>query len=353
MGVKGQFTIEEILEKGLENFSIIDVRSPGEFKEDHIPNAINIPLLDDEERKEIGIIYKHIGPEKAKLRGVEIVSPKLPEFIKAIHQIYKKNKPVVIYCWRGGLRSEAFVTFARLAGISVSKLMGGYKSFRKFVSKYFENIDKNITFITLFGPTCSGKTEILESINQKGYPVVNFEKCARHKGSVFGHIGEEDYPYITQKKFESEIFFSMFKNKSNLYFVEGESKKIGKVTIPNSLFDKIKNAYKVYIDADINFRVKFAIETYKPQLYEKDIYESLKKIQRYLNKKTFEKLITFLNQKNFEDFTKEIMLNYYDPLYKNGIKERIDYQIKLSNIEDAADELIKLYKKINNFDSVA
>ncbi|UOD33823.1 tRNA 2-selenouridine(34) synthase MnmH [Deferribacteraceae bacterium V6Fe1] len=353
MGVKGQLTIEEILEKGLENFSIIDVRSPGEFREDHIPNAINIPLLDDEERKEIGIIYKNIGPDKAKLRGVEVVSPKLPEFIKAIHQIYQIKKPVVIYCWRGGLRSEASVTFARLAGISVSKLIGGYKSYRKFVSEYFANMDESIKFITLFGPTCSGKTEILECIAQKGFPVINFEKCARHKGSVFGHIGEDDYPYITQKKFESEVFYSMYKNKSNLYFVEGESKKIGKVTIPNSLFKKIKHAYKVYIDADISFRVKFAIETYKPQLYEKDIHGSLQNIKRYLDKKTFDKLTSFLNQKNFEDFTKEIMLTYYDPLYKNGIKENIDYQIKLSNIEDTANELTKLYKEINNFDSVA
>jgi len=353
MGVKGQLTIDEILEKGLDNFSLIDVRSPGEFLEDHIPNAINIPLLDNEERKEIGIIYKNEGPDKAKLRGVEIVSPKLPEFIKTIHKVYQLKKPVVIYCWRGGLRSEASVTFARLAGISVSKLVGGYKSFRKFVSEYFINIDENIKFITLFGPTCSGKTEILKCISQKGYPVINFEECARHKGSAFGHIGEDGYPFITQKKFESEIFYSMYNNKSNLYFVEGESKKIGKVTIPNSLFDKIKSAYKIYIDADINFRVNFAIETYKPQLYEKEILNSLQNIKRYLEKKTFENLTSFLNQKNFEAFTKEIMINYYDPLYKNGIKENFDYQIKLSNIEGTANELIKLYKEINNFHSVA
>lgn len=347
MGIKGNLTIEEVIEAGIENFSIIDVRSPSEYIQDHIPSAVNIPLLDDRERKEIGIIYKHEGPEKAKLRGVDIVSPKLPQFIRQIQQVYEKRKPVIIYCWRGGLRSEASVSFARLAGITVSKLKGGYKSYRKYVINYLEHIDKNIKFITLFGPTCSGKTELLELLRQKGLPVLNLEKYARHKGSVFGHIGEAEYPQITQKKFESELFFDIYKGKSNIYFTEGESSKIGKITVPKTIFQKIKSSIKILIDADIDFRIDFAIKSYKPELYENEILSCLENIKHYVSKDFFENLRYLLHKKNFREFTRQIMLYYYDPLYKKGLGDGFDYNITLKSLEDTVDELIKIYKSIS------
>jgi tRNA 2-selenouridine synthase len=349
MGIKKNISIEEVLDLGIDNFTLIDVRSEGEYAIDHIPNAINIPILNDFERAEIGTIYKNEGSNKARLRGVDIVSPKLPDFIRAINDNYKLKKPLIIYCWRGGLRSEAAVSFARLAGITVSKLSGGYNAYRRYVNTYLNEIDEDIKFIVLFGLTCSGKTAILNRLKTLGYPVLNLEKYARHKGSTFGHIGENEYKIITQKRFESELFYDIFYANSKIYFTEGESKKIGKVAIPEPIFKKIKNGYKVLIDADIEFRVEFAIETYKPEMFEKDIFEGIANIKRYIDSKTYNYLVDKLKNKDFREFTKTIMENYYDPLYKKGMNEKFDYKIKVKSIDDATKELIKIFNNINSY----
>lgn len=351
MGIKGNISIEEVADFGHENFTFIDVRSEGEYEQDHIPNAINIPILNNHERAEVGTIYKKEGANKAKLRGVDIISPKLPAFIRAISDNYKTKKPLVIYCWRGGLRSEAAVSFAKLAGITVSKLIGGYKAYRNYVRNYFNTIGEDIKFIVLFGLTCSGKTAILDKLKTLRHPVLNLEKYARHKGSSFGHIGEKEYSTVTQKKFESELFYDMYCGNSKIFFTEGESRKIGRITIPDPVFKKIKSGYTVLIDADMQFRIDFAIKTYKPEVYEKDIFNALPNIKRYIDNKTYTYLEEMLRKKDFKEFTKTVMENYYDPLYKKGMKKEFDYKIKVKCIDDACEELIKLFNNINSCSS--
>ena len=346
MDIVPSIAIETLLERGFSNYSLVDVRSPSEYLEDHIPGAFNLPILNDEERCEIGTIYKKQGPDVARLRGVEIVSPKLPSFIKKIKEISELRKKVVIYCWRGGLRSEASVCFSVLAGIYCFKLTGGYKSFRKAVVGFFEHIcDKR--FIVLHGPTGSGKTHILQILKQRGYPVLDLEMCACHKGSVFGHIGEPGYDTVTQKRFETEIFYTLNSRHEKVFFVEGESMKIGKVSIPKSIYSLIKNGVNVQMNSSLDFRINYSLSVYNPEKFKGDIVDALNKIRRYIPSQKMTNLKNLLEEENFRDFCEELMVLYYDPLYAKGLPKKIDFTVEYDNFECAADELSKIYNSVD------
>ncbi|MCA1927713.1 MAG: tRNA 2-selenouridine synthase, partial [Calditerrivibrio sp.] len=201
--------ISFLFDKRYKEIGIIDVRSENEFLEDHIPNAINIPILNNEERAIVGTIYKQKGHKDARLKGVSIVAPKLEDFIMKVKDVTDRFGDTLIYCWRGGLRSEASVTFSRLAGLTVSRLSGGYKSYRSEVNRFMEEDVGKFNFITVYGPTGSAKTKILSFINSDQYPFLDIEKYACHKGSSFGHIEEAGYPFVTQKNFESNIYYDL------------------------------------------------------------------------------------------------------------------------------------------------
>lgn len=346
MDIIPKVEIKTLLEKGLSNYSLIDVRSPSEYLEDHIPGAYSIPILNDEERCEIGTIYKQKGADVARLRGVEIVSPKLPDFIKKVKEVSDLKKQVVIYCWRGGLRSEASVCFSMLAGIYCFKLTGGYKSFRRVVVDFLEKFDSK-RFIVLYGPTGSGKTHILQILKKRGYPVLNLEGCACHKGSVFGHIGEPGYSTITQKKFETEIFHTLHICESKVFFVEGESMKIGKVSIPKNIYTLIKNGVSVLMNPDLDFRVDYSLTIYEPKSFKGEIAEALSKIRRYISSEKMSVLSKLFIEESYREFCRELMTCYYDPLYSKGLPEKRDFTVVYDDFEYAADELVKIYNSIN------
>lgn len=346
MDIIPKVEIKTLLEKGLSNYSLIDVRSPSEYLEDHIPGACSIPILSDEERCEIGTIYKKQGPDVARLRGVEIVSPKLPDFIKKVKEISELKKQVVIYCWRGGLRSEASVCFSMLAGIYCFKLTGGYKSFRRVVVDFLEQFDSK-RFIVLYGPTGSGKTHILQILKKRGYPVLDLEGGACHKGSVFGHIGEPGYDTVTQKRFETEIFYTLHSRHEKVFFVEGESMKIGKVSIPKSIYGLMKNGVSVQMNSSLDFRVNYSLGVYNPDQFKGDIRDALNRIRRYIPLEKMATLKKLLEEENFRDFCKELMVLYYDPLYAKGLPKSMDFTVEYDDFECAADELVKIYSSVD------
>jgi len=338
--------IEDIIKRGLNNYNIVDVRSETEFLHDHIPGAINIPLLNEKEREIVGTLYKQKGPKKARLKGVDIVSPKLPAFIKAVStHISKKN--TIVYCWRGGLRSEASVNFLKLAGIDkIFKLRGGYKQFRKYVNDFFADFPDSLNIITLYGPTGCAKTEILEKLWPK-IPVINLEKYACHKGSAFGEIGERFYPDVTQKNFETNLWYTLYKNNFKGPFItEGESKRIGKISIPDGFYYHIKNGVSVLMRAPMEFRIKYTIRTYNPDNYIENIKASLARIKKFLGGTKTAYLEQLLNKEDFQTFTEILLSEYYDPLYNKSIPSCPDYEICYSSVEEAVEKMELLYEKI-------
>jgi len=342
--------LDYILNNGISSFNLIDVRAPIEFKEDNIPTSINIPLLNDEERSIVGTIYKQKGSSEAKLKAVDLVSPKLPDIIRKIKKAIENGKETIIYCWRGGDRSETMAALAKLAGLNVNKLTGGYKVFRKHVFNFFnERLANNYKpiLIILYGPTGSAKTKILQELENINYPVLNIENCACHKGSSFGFIGEPEFENITQKKFESKLWYSFYKNKFPNYLItEGESKKIGKVTIPDSLFKLFKNGISILMEPSFEFRVNYTLKTYLPYTDKSSVLTALNHIKKYLGTKNVELLFNYFEKKHFYDFVNLLLKNYYDPLYKKSFPKKVDYKVSYNSIDEgvkSVKEIIDLY----------
>ena len=192
--------IEAFLERAL-SLPVIDVRSPAEFRQGHIPGAINLPLFDDQERKEVGTLYKQVNREAAIFAGFEFIGKKLADLARQGVKLAGRKKKLLVHCWRGGMRSQSMSWLFETTGISCALLDGGYKSFRKHVR---EQLALPITLKVLGGKTGSGKTLLLSRIQQLGEQIIDLEALAHHKGSAFGALGEPEQP--TTEQFENHLF---------------------------------------------------------------------------------------------------------------------------------------------------
>src|ERR1700741_976108 len=256
MKVPKQIGSEEFILKA-ETLPVVDVRAPVEFKNGHIPGAVNIPLFEDTERAEIGTIYKLRGKDDAVLRGLELVSPKLADFIKSVKKLDDKGR-VLVYCFRGGMRSNSFATLLVTAGINAEVLIGGYKSFRQQTFNFYE---QKLPLLILGGATGSGKTDILKSLKEKGEQIIDLEGIANHKGSAFGFIGQEEQP--TQQQFENRLYKAFSKlDLTRPVWLEDESFAIGKLKIPYPLWLQMKKAPIISIGVPFDVRVQRLILEY-------------------------------------------------------------------------------------------
>ena len=346
MSIKEEVEFGNLLKRGLANVNLVDVRSPSEYAEDHIPGAVNIPLLDDEERRQVGICYKQVGPKEARILGVDLVSPKLPQFIRSFLEIKQNNRMTIAYCWRGGLRSNSAAGLVRLAGMQVFTINGGWKEYRRHVSEFMDNLPEDYKFINLYGPTGCAKTEILRRMDSEGLPVLDLEKAAAHKGSSFGTVDEPDYPKVTQKNFESKIWHTFYNKGGRLFIVEGESRKIGKVSIPALLFEKMQTGVSVVADTSLDFRIAFTVENYKPDRYIEEIRESLMRLKKYIGAAKVADLSAMLDRQDYETFTRDLLVEYYDPLYYRSIPEKPDYVIRYESIDEGAKQLTEIYQNL-------
>jgi tRNA 2-selenouridine synthase len=343
VSIKEELEIGYILQRGLDGLNIIDVRSPSEYLHDHIPGAVNIPLLDDEERRLVGICYKEQGPKVARLLGVDLVSPKLPQFIREFLEIKQNNRMTIAYCWRGGLRSNSAAGLVRLAGMQVFTIIGGWKSYRTVVSGFLENFPPEYRFLNLYGPTGSAKTEILRMLKKDGLNVLDLEKAAAHKGSSFGEVDEPDFVNVTQKNFESAVWHEFYKGKGSLYLVEGESQKIGRVSVPCAVFERMMSGISVVAETSLDFRIAFTVENYKPDRYIDEIRRSLGRLNKYIGNAKVAELSALLDRKDYETFTRRLLVEYYDPMYFRSIPEKPDYVIRYESISEGAQKLSEIY----------
>ena len=332
-------TIEELFAlqaKGPHTF--IDVRSPREFHEATIPGSINIPVFDDTERAEIGTLYKQVGQEVAKERGLEIFSKKLPDFIGAFKQI---NTPMTVFCWRGGMRSKTAATVLDLMGIHTTRLTGGVRTFRQWVVHELEQEDFPPTFVVLNGYTGSGKTAILKKLTDKGFPGLDLENMAGHRGSIFGQIGLEP---SNQKKFDSLLVHELVRLKHEPYvFIEGESRRIGKVSMPQFLFDKKENGIQISVHLPIKERVNNILADYEPQKCPEHFQLAFQIIKKRLHTPIAKQIEDDLAMGAFASATKLLLEHYYDPRYEhscNQIAENGHVYITANNVDDAFQQLL-------------
>lgn len=324
----------------------IDVRSPEEYKKETIENAVNLPLFTEEERSEIGTAYKQKSVEEARRLGVKYASSKMLYFYDEIVKLKEKNKNLTVFCARGGYRSTFFANAFTSIGMKINKLHGGYKHYRKIVRETLPDINDKITYIVVHGNTGVGKTEILYSLREKGLDVLDLEGAANHRGSLLGSIGLGECS--TQKSFESKIFHQLEKSKSKYVLVEAESRRIGKVMVPMYIFESMKKGIHILVNADIDYRVKILKKDYiLNDSFVKESIQAIEKMQRYMQKEKVEKLIEEVKNKNFDYIAKELMLNYYDPMYEHK-SNSYQYALSLADIkssEEAANNIVKWHEK--------
>ncbi len=327
-----------------EVYPMVDVRAPIEYKNGHIPGAINIPLFEDHERAEIGTIYKLRGKEDAVLRGLEIVSPKLADFVKSVKKLNDKGK-VLVYCFRGGMRSNSFATLMNTAGVKAEVLKGGYKNYRKGSLQFYEN---KLQLIVLGGPTGSGKTEVLQELKKLNEQVIDLEGLAQHKGSAFGSIHQEDQP--SQQNFENNLFREFLKmDLGRPIWLENESFSIGSIKLPYPLWLQMKQAPLLKLMIPFKARVQRLIREYGSadiQVLKNTVLRIQKRLGGLQTKQTLE----HLNNNEAEKVT-EILLSYYDSAYQydhqtNECKHTIEINSLADDPETNAGSVLEVAKNI-------
>lgn len=295
---------------------LVDVRSPAEYAKARIPGAVNIPLFDNEERKQVGIRYKQGGKENAVLLGLEYVGPKMAGFVKQAKKLVKKDKKIMVHCWRGGMRSGSMAWLFETAGLKPTVLDGGYKAYRRYIREQFSRPAK---IIVLGGYTGSGKTAILKELENLGQQFLDIEGIAHHKGSVFGPLGQ--HPQPSNEQFENNLADAWLKfDFSKPIWIEDESRQLGTCGIPDPLFVQMRNATVIKVVIPKAERVKRLVKEYGN--FEKQLLaEQIEKIRERLGGQFANEALEALNN-NGLDKVAGLTLRYYDKAYEFGISKR-------------------------------
>ena len=340
--------IDELSNLPKEKFRIIDVRSPAEFEEDHILGSENFPVLDDHERKNVGILYKQDTFE-AKRLGARIISTNISKILEKIENteinykqmgLRKPDTSFLIYCWRGGMRSTSLFTVMDLIGYKSYVLDGGYKSYRNWVNNYISKYSFPDLYV-IHGPSGTGKTKILKLLKKEGFPILNLEEIANHNGSVFGSLSRNQ---PSQKLFESILVENLKKLKSSpLIILEGESRKIGKNSLPNHLYNSIQSAKKIWIELPLKERAEALSQEYK--FSESEFLEKLNYIKKYMKSDVIIKIKNCFNNGDYFETAHLLLKYHYDNLYFKSFKysnHEMDYHINENSFE-------QLYEKLRNY----
>ncbi len=323
---------------------IIDVRSKSEFAEDRIPAAINLPVLDDDERAEVGTIYKQINPFTARKKGAALVAKNISEHLTTHFANKDKDYHPLVYCWRGGQRSNSMATVLSQIGWRVTVLEGGYKTYRAYVRQQLEYLPAKFTYKVLCGLTGSGKTHILRQLQQRGAQVLDLEALANHRGSLLGEEWQEKpTPQPSQKYFESLLLQQLQNFDVNkTVWLESESNKIGRVYLPLSLWQKMKQASCVEIQLPIATRVNFLLQEY-PYLVNNPVFlkAKLELIKSRIGKQKLNQWYQFIDSEQWEEFVKNLLICHYDPTYCQSIERDFTNVEKLLHLANLSDDSIK------------
>jgi tRNA 2-selenouridine synthase len=319
----------------MEQYPILDVRSPSEYAHAHMKNAYSLPLFTDEERKVVGTAYKQQGKQPAIKLGLNYFGVKMASMVSEVEAMLAassdpNNKVVLVHCWRGGMRSAGVAWLLDLYGYAVYTLAGGYKAYRNWVLAQFT---LEYHFKVIGGYTGSGKTETLHALQALNEPIIDLEGIAHHKGSTFGNLGQPVQP--SQEQFENLLAQSLYKIRaSHAYiWIEDESRRIGLVNIPAQLFEQIRKSKLYFLDISFTERLQFILKGYGK--YEKDkLMSAILRIKKRLGGLETKTAINFLIEDDVESSFK-VLLTYYDKLYLKGAYNRENAETLIHKIEVA------------------
>ncbi|MEB2799856.1 tRNA 2-selenouridine(34) synthase MnmH [Campylobacter upsaliensis] len=318
----------EFLEQKFD--ALIDARSPLEYSHSHLNKALNFYALNSEEHQEIGILYKH-NQAKAKAKGAEYICANMAKHIPLFTDKFRIGAKIGIYCARGGLRSKSMAVILSELGYRVVRLRGGFKAYRAYLNDFFSK-PLQCELLVLCGNTACGKTELLELLGHS----INLEKMANHLGSSFGDIlGKQP----SQKAFDEALFYSM---QTKLAFIESESRKIGKITLPLKLYEAMQKGFKIHCFASQEKRIERIEKLYKIKMNEVNFYSSLRKISPYISLNLRLDLEDAFKREQWKRLI-AMLLAYYDKSYKKS--SQIHYELFTDNLLKAKEELMALYEE--------
>ncbi|MFP5402824.1 MAG: tRNA 2-selenouridine(34) synthase MnmH [Gammaproteobacteria bacterium] len=311
---KGVATVAQLSGFG----EIIDARTPAEFAEDHIPGAINLPVLDNEQRVIVGTMYKQQSAFDARRLGGALVAANISRHMLEVLKDRPKSWRPLIYCWRGGQRSGSFATWLRMVGWDACQLEGGYKAFRHLVIAEIERIVPTLDLRIVCGPTGSAKTRVLEALAAQGAQVLDLEDLAAHKGSVLGAL--PDRPQPAQKHFETQLWARLRTlDSARPVYVEAESRKIGLVFVPEPLIMAMRRSPCVVIDASRDARLEFLVRDYA---YLGDdvaaLQDKLHRLREHQSHETLARWKTLAAEHALPELFGELIDLHYDPLYRRS-----------------------------------
>ncbi len=350
-----KLTIEQFLDLA-KQYPVLDVRSPGEYTHAHIPGAFNLPLFNDEERKDVGTAYKQQSREVAIKIGLDYFGVKMKAIVEEAEGIWNleldkrktsginpqflipNSKSLLLHCWRGGMRSAGVAWLLDLYGFKVYTLVGGYKAYRKWVLAQFE---KEYDFSVVGGYTGSGKTLLLHELAKEGQTIIDLEGLAHHKGSAFGALGEKDQP--KQEMFENHLASSLQlavgswqSANSNLQssappiWLEDESQRIGNLQIPMPLWNTMRKSPVYFLDIPFEERLNYLTQEYGKFEKEK-LVNAVIRIQKRLGGLETKNATNHLLENNYRECFR-ILLTYYDKWYSKGLYNRENLSSLLNKI---------------------
>jgi tRNA 2-selenouridine synthase len=294
---------------------VIDVRSPAEFALDHVPQAVNCPVLDDAERAKVGTLYAQVSPFDAKKLGAALVSKNIARHIEELFRGKEKGWRPLVYCWRGGQRSGAMAHVLRQIGWDAATLAGGYRAYRREVLAQLDALPARFDFRVVCGATGSGKSRLLEALAAQGTQILDLERLARHRGSLLGELPGEPQP--SQKMFDSLVWSALrHLDAARPVFVEAESKKIGQVQVPTKLLERMREGDCLRLEVPLPERVRFLIAEYWHFLEEpRGLKEKLQGLTSRHGHAVIARWLALTDALAWEELVADLLATHYDPAY--------------------------------------
>ena len=321
---------KEFIERARGSF-IIDVRSPSEYERGHIHGARNIPLFEDDERALVGTLYKKRGRDAAVETGLGLAGPKLTAYLEQLRAL-SPGREVFVHCWRGGMRSESMAWLFEKAGFEVNLLEGGYKAWRRFIR---EDLGKERKYLVLGGLTGSGKTRWLTQLALMGEQVIDLEKLACHKGSVFGSIGMKQQP--GNEQFENDLFDVVRSfDEKRVIWLEDESRQIGRITLPDTFYQVKTSSPLLFISVPDRLRIRFLLEDYA-DCERNQLLDPVQHLAKRLGSERTKQISVAIAEGLLEEAAR-LLLDYYDTLYRFGLSSRKEGQVHLLNLLDVEED---------------
>jgi len=314
----------------------LDVRSPSEFALDHLPGAVNCPVLDNSERALIGTIYTRESPFAAKKRGAALVARNIAHIVAEHCRDQLREWSPVVYCWRGGQRSAALAHVLHEIGFQVAQLDGGYQAYRRHVVAALARLPARFTFIVVCGLTGSGKSRLLAALAGIGAQVLDLEGLAKHRGSLLGDLPHASQP--SQKAFESQLLAALegFDTEVPVY-VESESRKIGTVQMPEALLQAIRASDCVHIDTPQELRVALLKEEYQHFLGDPEsLTAKLARLEPLFGPAVVADWASAAAYGGFDSLVAELLRKHYDPTYARSMEKNFPRSVSAHRVAPKA-----------------